>query len=155
MERDDDATHTIHTGISCRNFFHSTIIRYTTPEGALKRILAKLPVCTTLNGALVQVHPDLFFPHGKGRTCSLITVFFFNLLNCSCKFPSRHLFSAWSFFREIFLSAFMISVVLTIQLQLRHIIILQGWWRFLKVDGANEELRFYTVVVEAIFSVHL
>ena len=81
--------------------------------------------------------------------------FFFNLLNCSCKFPSRHLFSAWSFFREIFLSAFMISVVLTIQLQLRHIIILQGWWRFFKVDGAHEELRFYTVVVEAIFLVHL
>ena len=85
---------------------------------------------TTLNGALVQVHPNLFFPHGKGRTCSLITVFFFNLLNCSCKFPIRHLFSAWSFSREIFLSAFMISVVLTIQLQLRHIIILQGWWSF-------------------------
>ena len=37
----------------------------------------------------------------------------------------------------------MISVVLTIQLQLRHIIILQGWWRFFKVDGAHEELRFY------------
>ena len=73
---------------------------------------------TTLNGALVQVHPDLFFPHGKGRTCSLITFFFFNLLNCSCKFSSTHLFSSWSFSREFFLSAFMISVVLTIQLQL-------------------------------------
>ena len=152
MGRDDDATHTIHTGISCQNFFHSTIIP---PQRVpWKEFWAKLPVCTTLNGALVQVHPDLFFPNGKGRTCSLITVFF-NLLNSSCKFPSRHLFSAWSFSREIFLSAFMISVVLTIQLQLRHIIILQGWWRFLKVDGANEELRFYTVVVEAIFSVHL
>ena len=35
---------------------------------------------TTLNGALVQVHADLFFPHGKGKTCSLITVFFINQL---------------------------------------------------------------------------
>ena len=153
MGRDDDVTHTIHTGISCQNFFHSTIIP---PQRVpWKEFWAKLPVCTTLNGALVQVHPDLFFPHGKGRTCSLITAFFFNLLNCSCKVPSRHLFSAWSFSREIFLSAFMISVVLTIQLQLRHIIILQGWGRFFKVDGAHEELRFYTVVVEAVFSVHL
>ena len=42
---------------------------------------------TTLNGALVQVHADLFFPHGKGQTCSLITFFFQSTKIVVANFP--------------------------------------------------------------------